>query len=215
MRALNDSFVLIVDQNEIIPPNSFQVVKVNNSKSDDIRDLQFIHDFIQKTFTLCITSYEHDDNFESLADITKFRNLKKLEIQRFNVKRITGIQQLRSQLQEIVCISHSLDKIQDIISDCGGDNCNGFVWNELKSANFACNSLSSVDCSLEFAPSLQTLNLSHNQIVSVDAIKWLPQLRYLDLSYNKLCRIPNFNIESGKRLQELILSHNYIEDLYG
>lgn len=216
LRALNDSFVLlIVDPNEICKPKNFQVVKNNNSKSEAIRDLQFIHDFVQKTYFLSIASFSNDEQFDGVADISKFRYLQTLEIQRIPIKQIIGIQQLRQQLQEIICIKKCITSVKDIITDCGGDNTNGFVWNELKVADFSSNGLTSIDCSLEFAPWLQNLNLSHNQIVSVDALKWLPHLKVLDLSFNKLVYIPTFNMEAGKRLQILILSNNFIEHLSG
>lgn len=218
LRALNDSFGCIIDdQNE---PSSaqkeFQVVKVDNSKSESIRDLQFIHDFVQKTLILCLTTFAADDPFEGVADITKFRNLNRLEIQRFPVAQITGIQKMRSRLEELVCVRKSISGVKDIISDCGGDKSNGFVWNELKIADFSYNGLTVVDhTAFVFVPWLQHLNLSHNQIVSVDAIKWLKHLKVLDISFNKLTYVPTFNAEASKRLQSLYLSNNFIEELSG
>ena len=214
LRALNDSFSLIVDQDEICAPQTFQVVKPNNAKSEVFRELQFIYDFVQKTQILCITAVPNDDTFEGAIDITKFRNLRRLEIQRVPIEQIVGIQRLRAHLQEIIC-SKSIKRVEDIISHCGGDRSNGFVWNELKMADFSYNTLKTIDCSLEFAPWLQQLNLSHNQIVSVDAIKWLPHLKKLNLSYNSLTHIPHLHGEASRRLQTLILTNNFIEDLNG
>lgn len=106
-------------------------------------------------------------------------------------------------------------KIDDIITYCGGDNSNGFVWNELKYADFSYNNLKTIDTSLEFAQWLQQLNLSNNQLISCEAIKWLPNLKILNLSFNRLQTIPIFHLESTKRLQILILNHNFIENLNG
>lgn len=121
---------------------------------------------------------------------------------------------MRAHLQEIIC-QKCIEHVKDIISHCGGDNCTGFVWNELKLADFSYNNLQTIDCSLEFAPWLQHLNLSHNQITSVDAIKWLPNLKNLNLSFNRLIHIPMFHMNASKQLKTLILSHNYIEDIAG
>lgn len=214
LRALNDSFSLIADQHELCAPQSFQVVKPNNGKSDVFRDLQFIHDFVQKTRILCVTKFHNDEPFDGDIDISKFRNLQRLEIHRVNVAQVTGIQPMRAHLLELVCV-RSVATVQDIISYCGGDKCNGFIWNELRSAEFTYNNLSSIDCSLEFAPWLQQLNLSHNQIGSVDAIKWLPHLKVLDLSFNRLLYVPAFHVEATRRLKVLMLSNNFIEDLSG
>jgi len=214
LRALNDSFSLIVDQNELSTPKSFQVVKPNNSKSEVFQELQFLHDFVQKITILCISRLHNDEEFDGNVDITKFRNLKKLEINRIPIKQVIGIQQMRSQLHELIC-TRSISSIKDLICSCGGDNSNGFVWNALKVADLSYNTLTSIDCSLEFAPWLQILNLSHNQLTSVDAIKWLPNLKILNISFNCLTFIPIFNIEAFRRLQILILTNNFIEDISG
>lgn len=213
LRTLNDSFSLIADQ-EQHEPQKFQVVKPNNSTSPVYRDLQFIHDFVQKTKILCVTHFHNNEEYKGQIDISKFRNLQRLEILRVPVTRIVGIQQMRSYLQEISCV-RSIENVQAIISHCGGDQSIGFMWNELKSANFSYNALVTIDCSLEFGCALQHLDLSHNHLVSVDAIKYLPNLKYLNLGYNRLPHIPTFNMEAMRRLQVLILSNNYIEDLSG
>lgn len=213
MRALNDSFSVIADQ-ESYAPQTFQVVKPNNSSSPVYRDLQFIHDFVQKTKILCVTHFHNNEMYKGQIDISKFRNLQKLEIIRVPITQIVGIQQMRSHLQEISCV-RSIENVQDIISHCGGDKSNGFMWNELKIANFSYNALITIDCSLEFANALQHLDLSHNQLISVDAIKWLPHLKYLNLGFNRLPHIPLLNLEAMRRLQVLVLTNNYIEDLSG
>lgn len=89
------------------------------------------------------------------------------------------------------------------------------MWNELKVADFSYNTLKTIDCSLEFAPFLQQLNLSHNKIFRVDAIKWLPNLKKLNLSYNSLTYVPHLHGDAARRLQTLILTNNFIEDLNG
>ncbi|XP_055302983.1 serine/threonine-protein kinase 11-interacting protein isoform X2 [Sitodiplosis mosellana] len=212
MRALNDSFSLITDPNETCTPNTFQVLKPNNAKSEVFRDLQIIYDFVQKAQILCLVAIPTEEPFDGDIDIKKFRNLRRLEIQKIPIEQIVGIQRLRAHLQELIC-SKSITSIQSIIAHCGGDNANGFLWNELKMADFSYNYLRTIDCSLEFVSNLQQLNLSHNQIVSVDAIKWLPNLKKLNLSYNNLSHIPQ-SIAS-RRLQSLILTNNFIEDLRG
>lgn len=213
LRALNDSFSLIADENEICPPQAFQVVKPNNSKSDAFRDLQFIHDFVQKTRILRLTNFQNDD-FDGVVDVSKFRCLRILEIKRIGIQRVIGLQRLRPYLLEITC-NRSIESVKDIISHCGGDNCIGFKWDNLTTADFSYNLLTTINCSLDFAPSLQHLNLSHNQIVSVDAIKWLPNLKTVNLGFNRLKYIPTFQFEATRRLQTLILASNFIEDITG
>lgn len=210
---MNDSFIFIVDDIEILPVCGFQVTKSNNSKHTNVfRELQFIHDFVQKTIVLCLNNFLDEDLFYGL-DISKFRNLRTLEIQKVSIKQIEGIQQLRAQLREIICI-RCLTSTRELISDCGGDNSNGFIWNELKRLDLSYNAMEKVD-SFEFTPYVQCLNLSHNQINNVSAIKWLPNLKILNLSFNQLTHIPKFNTETYRRLQVLIINDNFIEDVSG
>ncbi|XP_070855556.1 serine/threonine-protein kinase 11-interacting protein isoform X1 [Drosophila suzukii] len=215
LRALNDSFTLIADieiGSGIIHQQSFQVVKPINAKSSVFSELQLVYDFVQKTTLLRLSFFPSEVYFEGVMDISKFRALRRLEVNKINIGQVVGIQPLRGQLQHLICV-RSLTCVDDIIIRCGGDNSNGFVWNELQSADFSYNSLRSVDTALEFAQHLQHLNLRHNKLNSVAAIQWLPHLKTLDLSYNCLTHLPQFHVEAYKRLQLLNASHNYIEEL--
>ncbi|XP_054082594.1 uncharacterized protein Stk11ip_0 isoform X4 [Zeugodacus cucurbitae] len=216
LRALNDSFTLITDGAAEIgtSPQTFQVAKTVNSRSPVFTDLQLIYDFVQKTPLLCIVHYATDEYFDGTIDISKFRALRRLEVQKTSVRQVVGIQRLRAQLQQLICVK-SLTSVEDIITRCGGDNSNGFVWNELKIADFSYNNLQRVDAALEFAQFLQHLNLRHNKLRSVEAVKWLPHLKTLDLSYNCLQCVPQFHLEAYKRLQSLNMSNNFVEDLMG
>lgn len=188
------------------------MVKPINAKSSVFPDLQLVHDFVQKTTLLKLTYFPSEHYFEGAIDIAKFRALRRLEVNKINIGQVVGIQPLRGQLQHLICVK-SLTSVDDIITRCGGDNSNGFVWNELKTADFSYNSLRSVDTALEFAQHLQHLNLRHNKLTSVAAIKWLPHLKTLDLSYNCLTHLPQFHMEACKRLQLLNISNNYVEEL--
>lgn len=89
LRALNDSFTLIIDSADTVNPFGFKVVKPNNASSDVFRDLQFIYDFVQKTVILCLARFPDDDKFEGQIDIAKFANLRTLELQRVRVKQVS------------------------------------------------------------------------------------------------------------------------------
>lgn len=214
LRSLNDSFSLIIDENELtVPTMTFQVTKPNNSKSNVFRELNFIYDFIQKTLILKLTKFLDDDEDDCQIDISKFRNLTILEIQRVPIQRILGLHRLRSQLQELKA-ERSLTSVKDLIMSCAGDKSNGFIWNSLKRIDFSYNGLERIDSSLEFTPYLQHLNLSHNKFVSIN-LAWLPNLKVVNLSYNQLTAIPKLNLESHRRLRVLILNDNLIDDVSG
>ncbi|XP_049531914.1 serine/threonine-protein kinase 11-interacting protein isoform X2 [Anopheles darlingi] len=215
LRALNDSFSLIVDKNEILPPQSFQVVKPNNAKSDVFRDLQFVYDFVQKTVILSLNQFINDDPYESVVDISKFRSLRTLEVQKIPINQIIGMQHLKGQLQTLACV-RSISDVSDVLVNCGGDNLiEGSQWRSLKSINFAYNMLDYVDSSLELTPWLELLDLSHNQLVSVSAVRCLPNLRVLNLSYNRLNHIPVFHSDATRKLRVLQMANNFLEDLEG
>lgn len=200
----------------MVAPQTFQVAKPNNSKSNVFRELMFIHDFVQKTLILKLCQFLDDDPLDEscVIDIAKFRNLKSLEIQRIPIMQIRGLQVLRSQISELV-VERSLTNIKDLIQHCAGDKSNGFIWNNLKRVDFSYNELTKIDNALEFTPYMQHLNLSHNRIIQISALVWLPNLKILNLSYNQLTTIPKFNTESYRRLQVLIISDNCIEDVSG
>lgn len=150
LRALNDSFSLIIDEHEFIAAQQFQVTKPNYSKSNVFRELMFIFDFIQKTLVLRITKFIDDEPLDENCsiDISKFRNLTTLEIQRVPIKLIKGLQSLRMQLQELVA-EKCLTNVKDLVTHCAGDNCSGFMWNNLKRVDFSYNNLERVDSSFE------------------------------------------------------------------
>jgi Leucine-rich repeat (LRR) protein len=213
LRALNDSFSLIVDQNEVVSPKAFQVTKNYNAKSDVFRELQFIYDFVQKTIFLSLNLFMHDEPCDYI-DISKFRNLRKIEVNRIAIDKVYGLKVLRPQMCEVHCI-RSLAGIEEIVVECGGDKSEGHLWNELKVADFSYNGLTKIDNAFEFTPMLQHLNLSNNRLVSVTAIKWLPNLKSLNLNFNRLTEIPLFHADTSRRLQVLLIANNYVEDLTG
>lgn len=213
LRNLNEAFTVIVENEEGC--SAFHVINTNDTQVETLNDILFLHDFVQKTVGLKITnSAVTDDSNKGTLDICKFRNLKYLELRRVPVLLLHGIQSVRVQLQSIVCI-HCIQRLEDLLLDCGADHSSGFVWSDLREAVFSYNGIDFLDCSLQFAPWLQILDLSHNKISQAEAIDCLPNLKYLNLSYNLLESVPVVNKEACRKLQVLVLKNNYIEDLSG
>lgn len=98
---------------------------------------------------------------------------------------------------------------------CGGDAGIGFVWPSLVYLALPHNALECLDESLELTPWLQTLDLSHNMITSAKEILCLSNLKYLNLGYNKLEKVPVFNKAVLHLLQILVLKSNHIDSLNG
>lgn len=114
-------------------------------------------------------------------DISRFKNLKCLEIQKLDVKRIKGIRNFRTRLETLKCTQYALSSFDEILIFCGADNSSSFSWNNLIKADFSFNNLQKIDNSFEFAQNLKYLNLSHNKLSSADGLNVLPNLVFLDL----------------------------------
>nr|XP_050864939.1 serine/threonine-protein kinase 11-interacting protein isoform X2 [Vespula vulgaris] len=208
---LNEAFLLIVDDAEDLE-SSFQVC--NSSKIDLFRDLKFLHDFVQKTVGLKLTHYS--GNAKVHIDITKFRCLKYLELKKVCIALVKGIQGIRGQLESITCAGRQgVTTVAQLLVTCGGDAGVGFVWASLRHLSLAHNALEKLDRSFELTPWLQILDLSHNLLTSAAELDCLPNLKYVNLGYNKLEMVPVFNKSATHSLQILVLKNNYIEDISG
>ncbi|XP_076231714.1 uncharacterized protein LOC143177580 isoform X2 [Calliopsis andreniformis] len=208
---LNEAFSLIVDESEDLE-SSFQVC--NSSKTEIFRNLKFLHDFVQKTVGLKIIFCINNPKIP--VDITKFRYLKYLELKKINIESVKGLQGVRDQLESITCAGRKgICSVSQLLASCGGDAGIGFVWGSLKHLALPHNALEHLDKSLELAPWLQIIDLSHNLITSADELSCLPHLKYVNLGYNKLETIPVLNKAASHSLQVLVLKNNYIENLNG
>ncbi|KAI4491331.1 hypothetical protein M0802_010264 [Mischocyttarus mexicanus] len=209
---LNEAFSLIVGDAEDLK-SSFQVC--NSSKIDLFRDLKFLHDFVQKTVGLKVTHCSAT-NAKVPVDITKFKCLKYLELKKVSIDLVKGIQGIRGQLETITCAGRQgITTVAKLLATCGGDAGAGFVWGSLRHLSLPHNALEHLDRSFELTPWLQILDLSHNLLNNAAELDCLPNLKYLNLGYNKLETVPAFNKSTMHSLQILVLKNNYIEDISG
>ncbi|KAK9299456.1 hypothetical protein QLX08_007486 [Tetragonisca angustula] len=208
---LNEAFSLVANGCEDLEA-SFQVC--NSSKIDIFHDLKFLHDFVQKTIGLKVTYCPTNPKIP--VDITKFKCLKYLELKKINIDTVEGLRRIRGQLESIVCAGKKgVSDVKQLLANCGGDTGIGFVWGSLKHLALPHNALEKLDTSLELVPWLQVIDLSHNLITSADELSCLPNLKHINLGYNKLERVPTFNETASRLLQVLVLKNNYIENLDG
>uniref|UniRef100_V9II16 Serine/threonine-protein kinase 11-interacting protein n=1 Tax=Apis cerana TaxID=7461 RepID=V9II16_APICE len=114
-----------------------------------------------------------------------------------------------------VLVEKGVCTLKQLLANCGGDASIGFIWSSLKHLALPHNSLEQLDISLELVPWLQIIDLSHNLITSADQLSCLPNLKYVNLGYNKLETVPTFNETASHLLQVLVLKNNYIENLNG
>lgn len=202
---LNSSLENVWNQRQMFN-NNFYVFDSNQS------ELEFVYDFLQKTFALKILPDGAFWNNEKLLDIRFFKNLRLLEVQRLSFNLIKGLHTFRHQLKYLICM-RSLRTIKEVLEYCGADNSEGFMWNELKEAVFSYNSIDTLDHSLEYAPCLHTLDLSHNYLHNAQLLNCLSNLKHINLSYNQLESVPAFSGELCSHLRILVLCNNFIENI--
>ncbi|KAL0271049.1 UNVERIFIED_CONTAM: hypothetical protein PYX00_008281 [Menopon gallinae] len=212
LQKINKEFELFLESSN--DTDKFQVLPSGNTSSQVLQDLHFLYDFIQKTVGLKITNSANLSLLDNKVDISKFKSIKYLEVKKVPVKEIVGLKVIQSQLESVVCIK-CLSRLEELLAECGGDNSVGFVWSELKEAVISYNNIKVLDTSIAFAPWLQVLDLSHNKLVNVQAIECLPNLKYINLSFNCLSSVPSFSKSARKKLLVLVIKNNYIEDLSG
>lgn len=220
LRALNDSFSLIVGQGGAPTPpgeksSDFVVTTGTEARSTVFLDLQLIYDFIQILTHLHLQQLVTDDAMEASVDLLNFRKLEKLEIQKLPVQKVIGLKRLRTQLRELSC-QHCLRSCQEVLLlPNAGDRNGERVWTELRIINFSYNGLEQIDDSLRWTPWLHKLNLSHNRLTSsaLVPLKCLPNLKSLDLSFNRLETIPELAVDASRKLLWLSLKGNSIHSI--
>ncbi|XP_044002674.1 serine/threonine-protein kinase 11-interacting protein isoform X2 [Aphidius gifuensis] len=211
LHNLNYAFTFIIDDSKDFE-SSFQVC--NSSEIEIFRDLKFLHDFVQKTIWLKITHTQNEQ--KKIIDITKFRHLRYLELQKICIDLVNGIQGVRGQLESITCTgAGGVGTIGRLLVACGGDAGVGFVWASLNRLVLPYNGLGRLDKSLELAPWLQILDLSHNYLTVAGELNCLPSLKFANLGYNKLEVVPVFNKAAYRTLRVLVLKNNFIDNLNG
>ncbi|KRT83323.1 hypothetical protein AMK59_4694, partial [Oryctes borbonicus] len=210
LNHLTSSFNLILERREMLT-SSFHVLSNTSENNEKYQDLYFLYDFVQLSKSLKLTKNQNVTQQE-YTDVSKFKELRYLEIHKVDVNTILGIGSLRIRLQYLIC-ERCVSKLRDILELSGADQTEGHSWCELKEAIFTHNNIREIDGSLKYVPWLNTLDLSNNLIKEADGISSLSNLKYLNLSYNKLTKVPLFNGQLCQRLQVLVIHNNFIENI--
>lgn len=179
------------------------------NKYSNSNDLMFLYDFIKKMPKLKISDTSSSHNFT--IDVSDFTNLKYLEIYKFNVKDVKGIQFLRENLEMVVC-NRCLDKIGDLILNSDPDSGVGPMWSKLLHGVFSRNNLNTIDQSFIYTPWLQYLDISYNNLTDLRPLTCLRNLTHLNVAYNRLSSVPEISMY---KLEVLLMNHNYITDMSG
>ncbi|XP_068102059.1 serine/threonine-protein kinase 11-interacting protein [Hyperolius riggenbachi] len=191
------------------PGTGFQAQPAHPSDSVAVLRTQFLLDILQKAPALKLI-HPHDGPGKFDVNIFPFKSLRNLELRCLPPHCLRGLRGVYSQLEVLTC-SFCITSLEEVISLCGGDLSSALPWLELHTLNVSCNSIHSLDRSLELLNSLRTLDLSHNYIKDCEShLKVLSELQYLNLGYNFLVSIPELSLQSSTQLHTLILSYNQL-----
>jgi Leucine-rich repeat (LRR) protein len=149
----------------------------------------------------------------SKIDISIFANLKTFEIKRVAIKDVEGLQKLHQQIINFSAersITNSND-LKDLIAQSKVNS----TWKSLIKLSLSHNELSIIDIPFNAMPYIQHLNLKHNKIEVISTLAWLPNLKFLNLSFNKLTSVPKLSDKARKYLEVLLINDNLLEDIYG
>ncbi|KAK3612193.1 hypothetical protein CHS0354_016581 [Potamilus streckersoni] len=152
-------------------------------------DVHLLFDFVRKTVALKVIHGTY--TIRAPIQISRFRNLRSLEVKKVPIHMLEGLQILRGQLVTLT-ISKSLQTLKDLFEVCGGDRSSGMSWECLKVAF-----------------------LSFNNIIKVDESLYLTDTRRINLGYNCLTSVPTFSYTVKSQLKTLILRSNNLDDLAG
>lgn len=165
--------------------------------------IRFLQELVKQIPKLTITQRIKRETWR--VDISRFINLKYLELSRIPIHLVEGLQSLRPQLQVLIC-ERCGDCVEEILGKVDE------AWQELKTAKLCYNDIGLLT-SFVNTPCLQYLDLSYNKITDKYALNMLTNLKYLNMSFNSLSSVPMLSDDVCRNLQVLILNNNFIQDL--
>lgn len=195
---LNARFVTLPDTSPT-SPNTTTFLRRDSANQET--SSSYLRTIFGRTANLKLISDASEPQRTTTTDLSPFQNLRLLELNRVPAAKLTGIRNLRTKLRYLIC-ERSLESPGAILERCGADATPGFVWSELKEAVFRFNGFKELDGSFELTPWLNVLDVSHNELKEAEeVVRFLGNLKRLNLSYNALERVPEFAGQICSRLQ--------------
>eukprot|EP01137_Pigoraptor_chileana_P029825 Opistho-2@15536 len=186
----------------------------------DQENVAFLFEFMQMLESVKII---HDKKARavtaSIVDITRFRGLKGIEFADIPVGNIVGLSSLCNRIESIVFCG-SLSSLKELFGKCGADGVaserlpitttadtpdgppvasGGVLWSSLTRAFCSGCGLASTDDAFRFVPYLKSLDVSHNKLATISPdFRLLMHMERLDLSFNSLSSVVGINAMLGK-----------------
>ncbi|XP_047203473.1 nischarin isoform X2 [Girardinichthys multiradiatus] len=161
-------------------------------------------------------------------DLSVFKSLLQIEISDCSSPQVHGLPSLRSTLATL-SIHRSTQSMMSILvpeaSEFSQWEPEGAesgcpvtavvpVWRNLTTLDMSHNCISAVDSSVKLIPKVEFLDLSYNQLSSVENLQHLYNLVHVDLSYNSLRTLEAAHTRLGN-IKTLSLAGNQLENLTG
>ncbi|XP_021167569.2 nischarin isoform X4 [Fundulus heteroclitus] len=161
-------------------------------------------------------------------DLSVFKSLLQIEISDCSSQQVRGLPSLRSSLVTL-SIHRSTESMLAILvpeaSEFSQWEPEGAesgcpvtavvpVWRHLTTLDMSHNCIAAIDGSVRLIPKVEFLDLSYNQLSSVENLQHLYNLVHLDLSYNSLRTLEAAHTRLGN-IKTLSLAGNQLENLTG
>ena len=106
--------------------------------------LHLIQDFLFKITNLKITSDTQLNANKDIINLNIFGSITYLEIKSCPINNISHLQTLRNQLEILICLK-SINKVNELLHLCGRDQSSPINWPKLHTMNLSYNNLKSLD----------------------------------------------------------------------
>lgn len=178
-----------------------------------ILDIEYLSTFLARVPSLRLihTLRSREKGHEGLIHLSGLTHLSSLVLSRVPVTSISDLDTLRPQLESLVVSRASHLSVSTLLSSCLGSAPSPAPWSSLRQLSLTHSQLTSLSPALSLAPSLTSLDCSHNRITDCTGLESLPLLSCLSLSYNVLTYVPS--LHPSAPLTTLRLSYNNIEQL--
>jgi Leucine-rich repeat (LRR) protein len=134
-----------------------------------------------------------------------------LEIRHCRSTDVQGLSLLRDTLTKLVLIE-SVESCSEVLAECLADDTEPLPWKQLQFLSLASNELPVMDDSLALLPNVEILDLSKNNISSIQHTQDCTSLQYLNLAFNRIDSLVGVHTVLGN-LTTLVLRSNRIVNI--
>lgn len=166
----------------------------------------------------------------AVFSLDAFNSLRELTLNKIPPSTVSNFYSLRSKLIKLEIISSGIPDLSKVLAPIKKKYLRGFKpiilvgesptmkvshqWTTLTHLTLCNCGITKLDSSLHFLPSLEILDISHNDISHIIHLQDCTKLRVVNAAYNRISVLSNIGWVVGD-VQVLNLSHNSIESLDG